>query len=483
MQLLPNSPEPIYLQISNAIASQSLQGDQKAGMTIASSRQLAASLGVGRGKVPRAYEELRHKQLIQITQGGKPIVTFEEPTPSLKHFIKTSYEHGLSAFGKRLQSEGISLQISEALERNAGALPEEMLPQKAWRALIAKHASSPIEAERAVDCFGLPELRLALQQYLSRSRGVICSPEQICVLPDAQLGIDLICKLMVDQDDYVLMEEPSSRTIQQIFKSHGAAIVSVPIDSNGIQMNGLEKLEVYPKLAYVTPAHHNPTGYVMSQSTREALLHWANLRRTLVIEDDHDGEFRYTNNRARALQGMDPESVVYVSSFSKILHPLTSLSFIVFPPGLVDLARRAKQLVQRNQAILEQQVLADFINSGILERYIGRTRITFASRRQMLIMSLAREFATLCRPAKETGATHQLVHFDLPNSDNQVYEASMRTALPFINTTPWYSNDSRRAAGEFLIPFASLSEAEIEHAVAQIAKELRAEAIDFCYSA
>jgi len=160
------------------------------------------------------------------------------------------------------------------------------------------------------------------------------------------------------------------------------------IDEQGADTAALPSLSRV-RTALLTPAHQFPTGGPLAPERRVAAVDWARAHRGIVVEDDYDGEFRYDRQPVGAVQGMDPERVVYIGSVSKSLSPAIRLGWMVLPEHLVENVLAAKGLREAWAGVTDQLTLADFIEGGHYDRHIRRMRRRYRARRDHLVARLA----------------------------------------------------------------------------------------------
>ena len=139
----------------------------------------------------------------------------------------------------------------------------------------------------------------------------------------------------------------------------------------------------------MTPAHQHPTGVVLTAERRTALLAWLRERDAIAIEDDYDAEYRYDRAAVGALQGLEPDRVVYAGSASKTLAPALRIGWLVVPPGCSSSRRAEKLLADRGTARIEQLAFADFLERGELDRHLRRMRARYRARRDALVEALS----------------------------------------------------------------------------------------------
>jgi GntR family transcriptional regulator/MocR family aminotransferase len=230
---------------------------------------------------------------------------------------------------------------------------------------------------------GYKPLREAIATYVSRSRGVVCTAEQVLVLSGVQEALDLAVRLFVEPKDKVLMEEPGYVGAARAFEAVGAKIVPLGIDGEGAKLPAQHQTA---KLVYVTPAHQAPMCVAMSLTRRLALLEWARKTGAVIFEDDYDGEYRYSGRPVPALQGLDRSGVVlFAGSFSKILFPALRLGYLIVPEDLIERFAAAKSILNRHSPLLEQTALCEFIEAGHFGRHLRRMREVYSERLGVLL--------------------------------------------------------------------------------------------------
>src|SRR5690606_21773551 len=159
--------------------------------------------------------------------------------------------------------------------------------------------------------------------------------------------------------DTVAIEDPGYPLPRRTFQVHGARVVGVPVDDEGLIV---DRIPDDARLVYVTPSHQYPLGMAMSMERRQALLAWAARTGAALIEDDYDTEFRYGGRPLETLHGLDgSRRVLYVGSFSKSLLPTMRLGFVVAPEPLHTALRKAKHLADWHTPLPAQAALAEFI--------------------------------------------------------------------------------------------------------------------------
>jgi len=481
LHLDANAALPLRKQLGNELKQAILQVRLMPGQLLPSTRLLAIRLGVSRTTVLRAYEDLLCQGYLKSVDGVGTFVSENLPKQSFStRAAPTSYPIHLSQYAKNLMAMAptpLSSEDHPAL--NCGASPPELLPIKQWRQVLLKHCRDYNSAnfDFVDEPFGNFLLRQAICGYLGRMRALQCNPSQVAVFSGVFDAPNMIAQILVDPGDSVIVENPGFSYIHQRFRSLGATVQGVSVDNDGIVVDELRKLPP-SKLLYVTPSHQDPTGAVLSLSRRKDLLDWAYETGTIVVEDDHDCEHRYTGSRLPSLQGLDEhEQVIYLSSFWKTLFPLASGGYMVVPDILAPVFSHAIYMRQgagnTSFPMLEQSALTEFINDGILERHIRKIRAIYIRRWQTLIAALTLHLRPHVSMAKESASMHLLVRFQVPIPDNVLMELAHEANFVLTSTSSFYLEAKPLNHGEFLVPFAHIAEQELERSVHDFAKLLK----------
>lgn len=482
LNLEESKDTPLYRQIADQIRERIESGYLHPGVPVPSSRRLAEILGVSRITVVKSYVELLSQGYLETYKGSGTYVRSRatlgqgdsEKSADDRSGSAESRQHFLSSYGRRMQSnESTVLGAADLPALSFGAPPPELLPLKQWRQAVLKHCSARSGADLTygVDALGYQPLRQAIASFLNRSRGLRCAADNVAVFSNSQQALELVATLFVDGGDNVVVEDPGFVQARLTFLLRGAHILPVPVDEAGLVVPLLENLPK-AKLAYVTPSHQDPTGVTMSVRRRNTLLRWAVETGTLIVEDDYDCEYRFGTAPLPALQGLDTsEIVIYISNFWKILYPLSSVGFLVFPSWLTKTVSEAKCFSERHFSILEQRALTEFIEGGHLERHLYKSKVALSFRRAALILALTRQFGAAVQIGKETGGLHLVAKFQLGVPNRELIILAQRAGLPLASTEHYYVEAVY--PDEFLISFASLTESEIEARVSDFAGLVR----------
>lgn len=464
------SGAPLHRQIYDAWRSGILCGRFRGGERVPSTRELARSLAVSRSTVTQAYEQLIAEGYLQSSHGAGTFVCRELPEELLKTKPQAKARASqpaprLSRLGTRLTSDFVYPPTPPGFicfSRWGADLPS--FPFPLWRKLLTRNLrkAPPDLFHYAKDAQGHAPLRREIAAYVSRSRAVQCSPEQVIVLNGSQQALDFCARLLLEEGEQVAYENPGYPGTRRIFKAYGAKLQPVSIDSEGIVVDELSRKA---RAVYVTPSHQFPTGVSMSLQRRLALIDWARQHGAVLIEDDYDSEYRYSGPPLPALQGLAGDvPVVYCGTFSKVMFPALRVGYVVVPAALAPVFTRLKWIADRHTPILEQAALADFVAEGHLERHVRRMRRLYGRRREVLIEALHRCFGASAEVIGDPAGMHVMVRFE----DGDMLARSLKAKVQMIEAGSYYL--TRAPGNEFVLGFSSLSERAIREGIRRLAE-------------
>jgi GntR family transcriptional regulator/MocR family aminotransferase len=209
--------------------------------------------------------------------------------------------------------------------------------------------------------------------------------------------------------------------------------VPLTVDTHGARIEDLPAADAQAVL--LMPAHQYPTGGALHPQRRTAVIDWARATGGLVLEDDYDGEFRYDREPVGAVQGLDPDRVVYFGSTSKSLSPALRLGWMALPGRLVDDIVAAKGPRELWSGVMDQLTLADFVASGAYDRQLRRMRTVYRRRRDLLTATLA-ERAPHITVSGIAAGLHAVLELP-PGTEQATLRAARRLGLALDGLGPY----------------------------------------------
>ncbi|WP_137990697.1 PLP-dependent aminotransferase family protein [Streptomyces vilmorinianum] len=350
-------------------------GRLTAGTRMPSSRELAADLGVSRGLVTEAYEQLTAEGYLRSDRGAGTWVS---------ETVRAAASQPARDTAPR--TPGVRVDFGP------GTPDLSLFPRAAWAAAQRSVLSTlPHRALGYPDPRGLPELRTALAGMLARRRGVVADPERLVVCSGvAQASTLLGFVLGARGMRTVGIEDPGSPEHERLFAATGMETLWLPMDEEGLLPGPLAASGV--RAVVTTPSHQFPSGIAYSAARRAALLDWARSVDGYLLEDDYDGDFRYDRAPVGALQGLDPERVAYTGSVSKSLAPGLRLGWMLVPEHLLAEVVERKRTMDLGNPALDQALLAEFVTRGGYDRQLRRCQRAYRERRDALVAALEEHF-------------------------------------------------------------------------------------------
>jgi GntR family transcriptional regulator/MocR family aminotransferase len=434
-----DTPIPLHRQVETSIRDAIRAGRLPRGSPLPPSRVLAADLGVSRGVVVEAYQQLASEGYLASYAGGYTQVA-AGPAPTVA--------------GLRLARE-----TPPRIDLSYGRADVSSFPRAAWlRAIRGALASAPNDLFGYLAGSGVPELRTAIAGYLNRVRGAMAQPDQIVISTGYAQGIALLVGVLAARGATRLaLEDPSSGDdALPAARTAGLEVTGIPVDRNGIRVDLLAASGA--DAVVLTPSHQWPTGSVLSAERRAAVLRWAAGSGAVVIEDDYDSEYRYDRTPVGALQGMAPDRVVYAGSASKTLAPGLRLGWFVMPGHLAEPMAAAKIAADRGSPALEQLALADLIARGEFDRHLRRMRPVYRRRRDALLAALSRRLPWL-EPAGVSAGLHLVTWLPPGLDEATVVDAAAGSGVGIEGVTPY--RISHPGPGGLIFGYATVSEAAI----------------------
>lgn len=480
---------PLVRQLYEGIRDGVLKGRLRSGDALPATRQLAQQLRVSRTVVLNAYDQLLADGYLRTRHGSG---TFISPGAAAVQAQPALAPDGPAAGPAVRALFAGALPPEPAFSPDPPGLPPvhcdfrhgvpawDAFPMDRWQkavsAALARAGSALLGYGPAE---GVAGLREAVARIMRLTRAVPADPARIVITTGATQALDLLARLTVEPGDVVVIEDPAHPVLRQIFAFCGATVVPVPVDGEGLRVDRIDAaLAALPaaaaprrvRLVYVTPAHQFPTGAVMSLSRKLGLLDWARRHGALIVEDDYDSEFWYGSPKISAMAGLDSsDNVVYVGSFSKTMFPALRLGYALLPPRLLQPFRTLKWTTDRLTPTVEQQALADFIDSGSYGRHLAAMTRLYGRRRTALVTALQERLGARLTVSGAAAGLHLLASVRAERGEDDIAARCRTRGVRVYPASALYYVGRPPEGASFLLGYAALPEPDIAAGVRVLA--------------
>lgn len=464
---------PIYEFLYRCIRNDILRGTLKAGEKLPSKRTLSKTLGVSMVTVENAFHQL-------VLEG------YVESRPRSGYYVQEIGDYpfvlkNTSHFSPALSSSTspTKLQVIKhdedepdaTLKANRTGLHE--FPLSIWMRLLRKAiAENPPDLYNTVPYNGLPQLRLAIANYLLRARGMNVSPSQIIIGAGTEYLYGRILQLLSPNAIFAF-ENPGYQKLAHIADNYNVSWTYCNVDRFGMNIARLRSSNA--NVVHVSPANNFPTGVTMPVGRRRELLEWAHERpNRYIIEDDYDSELRYEGNITLPLFANDShEKIIYLNTFSKTLMPSLRISYMILPKPLLARYKETMSFYSCTVSGLEQRALAKFIDEGYFERHIVRLRNHYKRQREAVMKAIrASALGPRSHLIENNAGTHFLLHLDTKMTATQIKRAAVNEGIEIALLSDYCFEPNPVADKIIVVNYASLAPEDIDDTVSRLVRAL-----------
>lgn len=358
---------PLYMQIYASIRRSVENGSLVKNTKLPSVRQLSSGLEVSKTTVSAAYEQLCVEGYIK-------------NKPQSGYYVEAQFENAPKK-SENTHSSAIAQIKRYDYDFSGKSIDDKIINIDEWK----KYVKEVINTGYMLMSYGEPQgetvLRNALQKYSLGVRSVNTSAENIVVGAGTQLLLYLLCSL-VGTNKTVATAKSSYIQAEFIFKTLGLDIKYFDTDSKGITISSLEKIK--PDMVLINPNFIAENGMSMPVSRRLELIKWAQENDCIIIEDDYNGELRYSTHPMPCVQNYDIENTVYLGSFSKILLPSVRISYMVLPDKLLKKYRQISPYINQTASKTEQNALAKYLENRRLDAHLRKARRVYLEKSKQI---------------------------------------------------------------------------------------------------
>lgn len=310
-----------------------------------------------------------------------------------------------------------------------------------------------------------------LREWIAGSlstEGSTILPEQILMTSGSQQALDLLGKVLIDEGSRVLVETPSYLGALQAFSVYRPEFKSVATDEHGLVPSSLEGIAQGARMLYALPNFQNPTGRSLSVERRQELVETCARLGVPLIEDDPYGSLSYKGAPSPKMVAMNPDGVIYMGSFSKVLTPGIRLGYVCAPLPLVRRLELAKQAADLHTAQLTQMVVHEVVKDGFLDQHIPTIRQLYGDQCQVMLDAMQEHFPAGVSWTKPEGGMFIWVTLPQQIDAMKLLEQSLAARVAFVPGAPFYANDP--ATNTLRLSFVTVPPERIREGIAVLGK-------------
>lgn len=450
------SKTPIYVQIYQLLKEKIQKKEFHSDERLPSKRQLAKINNISQNTVMGAYNQLLVEGYIySIERKGYYVSNIEFHSPPIP--LKKEEDKEIQ------QDKKIHYDFTRSNP------DQELFPyasfSKLYQKLFEKKERSLIEES---DSQGLYPLRKELQKYLSLSRGVPCSTQQIILGPSSEYLLNILFQLL-DKNLELGLEDPGYQGFQSLIRRSQISYQPIKLSEEGLNIKDLSQSTV--NLMIVTSNHQFPTGHIMPLKKRQDLLNWANQgSERYIVENDYDSEFKYSGLPIPSLKYLDKKDrVVHLSSFTRLLSPGMRLAYMVLPEELSNRYQEKFSYHSASLSTFEQWIIHDFLAEGHFTKHLNHSRTFYKKKRDQFIKAIKQQDPKANILGGEAGL-HLLIEPSF-NFDPVLFKKeALKKKIKLTLLSDYRFSETKDKQKSIFLSFSSIPEQDIDQIIQDIFK-------------
>jgi len=465
-----DSKVSVYKQIANSIIHAIRNGVLKKGTHLPSSRDLAKLLNVHRKTIVASYTELNAQEWIEIFPRKYVRVSMNipevKPQKWTDNIPKLAFNNDFHFQFKTINDSTICHDVAPRITIDDGHPDVRISPiqelLKTYHQLTTRNHCIKNANHGTVQ--GTLSLRDEMVTFLAETRGLNIASDNLLITHGAQMSIYIAAYLLFDESSFVIVGKPNYPLANKVFTEAKAHLIEIEMDSEGIDVDEIEKKCKSHKITavYLVPHHHYPTTVTLTVERRMKLLELSKLYSFVIIEDDYDYDYHYTSSPYLPLASANHAgNIIYIGSFSKMLEPSLRIGFMVASSNFIRQSTALRKLIDGGGDGYMQNALALLIKEGELKRHLNKAKKTYHQRRDYLHNLLKTELENVVEYSLPSGGMAIWIHL---KKEYPIKKLQNNSVIQITRV------DAERNC--FRFGFASMTEKELENAVFLIKKIL-----------
>jgi len=318
------------------------------------------------------------------------------------------------------------------------------------------------------DSQGYPALREYIARRYRETRGLEVPAESILITNGSQQGLDLLGKVLLNDGDPVVIEEPGYLGAIQAFSLYRPEFLPVPVSAEGMDVHTLRSVVQarHPKLIYTVPNFQNPSGISYTEQNRRDIAGAVAGTRPLLIEDDPYGDLRFSGRPKPSFKTLIPENTVLLGSFSKCVAPGLRLGWIVAPDDLLDKLVTVKQATDLHTSHFTQNIVHRFLIRNELDEHVRLISQTYGRQCQAMQESIRRHFPPEIICTEPEGGMFLWAELPRDMAALELFELAVEDKVVFVPGDPFYVDGRRSNA--LRLNFSCVDEQTIETGIQRL---------------
>jgi 2-aminoadipate transaminase len=315
---------------------------------------------------------------------------------------------------------------------------------------------------------GYTPLRETLKVHLLKTQGIDFKNNEVFIVSGGQQAADLTAKVLLNEGDVVITEDPSFIGCLNTFRSYNAKLVGVPMQPDGMDIDALKKaLSQNPKakMIYTIPSFQNPTGFTTSAQKRKAIYELARQYDVVIFEDNPYGEIRFSGEDIPCIKSLDADGrVIYAGSFSKTMAPAFRLGFLVFDSALTSRITVAKQCTDVHSTLLFQFICNEYMTRYDYDGHINLTRALYRKKSTLMLDEMERCFHPSVRFNRPDGGLFVMAFLPEGNDSFPFVQESIKRKVACVPGVAFSVDQSCPSTG-FRMNYSTPSEENIKKGI------------------
>lgn len=393
--------------------------------------------------------------------------------------METQFAERITSVPRSFIREILKVSLDPEIISFAGGLPNrDFFPVAEIQAAAEKVLTEVgADALQYGNSEGLLSLRELIAKRYREKKGLEVSPQSILITNGSQQGLDLLGKVLLNEGDAVLIEEPGYLGAIQSLSLYRPRFCPVRVGTEGLDTDMLDAVSAVnkAKMLYTVPNFQNPSGVTYSESVRRRVVETAKANGFLIVEDDPYGELRFAGKMHKPMYAYAPEQTVLLGSFSKVVSPGFRIGWLVAPEQLYEKLLIAKQAADLHTSSFNQHIVSRFLADNDLDQHIQRIIDAYGLQCRAM-MTAARRWlppeVTLWEPQGGMFLWGQL-----PEGMDAMtlFDFAVREKVVFVPGAPFYTDGS--GGSTFRLNFSCSGAMEIEEGMERLARAFAAYAM------